>query len=74
MKRVYKIQGLDCAACAAKLERKLSKVKGVSDVNVDFMLQKTFVETDQDQLEEVFEEAEKVIRANVETCERICTN
>lgn len=74
MKRVYKIQGLDCAACAAKLERKLSKVKGVSDVNVDFMLQKTFVETDQDQLEEVFEEAEKIIRANVETCERICTN
>ena len=74
MKRVYKIQGLDCAACAAKLERKLSNVKGVSDVNVDFMLQKTFVETDQDQLEEVFEEAEKIIRANVETCERICTN
>ena len=74
MKRVYKIQGLDCAACAAKLERKLSKVKGVSDVNVDFMLQKTFVETDQDQLEEVFEEAERIIQANVETCERICTN
>ena len=74
MKRIYKVQGLDCAACAAKLERKLLKIKGVSDVNVDFMLQKTFVETDQQHTEEVFQKAEKVIKDNVLTCERVCTS
>ena len=33
-KRTYDIRGMHCAACAAKVERAVKKIAGVSDVNV----------------------------------------
>ncbi len=44
MTKIYKINGLDCANCAAKFERKLEKVKGVDEVNVDFISSKLIVD------------------------------
>ena len=38
MKKVYKLQNLDCANCAAKME------EGVKDANVNFIMQKMTVE------------------------------
>ena len=35
--RKYRITGLDCADCAAKLEGKLAEAEGVSAVNISFM-------------------------------------
>ena len=32
----YRIQNLDCAACAAKIEQGLKKTEGVEDAVVDF--------------------------------------
>ena len=32
MKKTYKLQGLDCANCAAKMERKIAKLDGVNSV------------------------------------------
>ena len=37
MKRVYKLEGLDCADCAAKLERKLAAIEGITSANINFM-------------------------------------
>ena len=37
MKINYTMQGLDCANCASKLERKVAKVAGVSEVSISFM-------------------------------------
>ena len=34
MKRNYRIDGLDCAHCAAKMEKNVSKVKGVKEVSI----------------------------------------
>ena len=34
MKKVLKIENLDCANCAAKLERRISKIDGVIKVRV----------------------------------------
>ena len=40
MKKVYKMQDLDCANCAAKMEREISKIDGVVKASVNFMTQK----------------------------------
>ncbi len=46
MTRTYKLEGLCCANCAAKIERKVAKIKGVSDVSLNFMMQKISLETE----------------------------
>ena len=37
MKKVFKMQDLDCANCAAKMENAIKKIDGVIDANVSFM-------------------------------------
>lgn len=40
MKAKYKIEGLDCANCAAKIEEAISKLDGVNSVRVSFLSEK----------------------------------
>lgn len=40
MKKKYKIEGLDCANCAAKIEEALGKLDGVESVSVSFLSEK----------------------------------
>ena len=40
MKKVYKMQDLDCANCAAKMENAIRKIEGVEECSVNFMMQK----------------------------------
>lgn len=54
MKQVLKIKGLDCAGCAAELERQISKMTGVASASVSFVNQKITVEYDvQETLEKI---------------------
>jgi Zn2+/Cd2+-exporting ATPase len=46
---VYHIDGLDCANCALKVERKLNKNELVSEVRVDFAKSKVFVKVNEEQ-------------------------
>ena len=39
MKTKIRLKNLDCAACAAELERVLAKIEGVNEVAVDFVRQ-----------------------------------
>lgn len=43
MKKTYQIE-VDCANCAAKMERAAQKTDGVADATVNFMMQKMIVE------------------------------
>ena len=61
MKKTYELEDLDCAACAAKMERKISKIKGVDSVKVNFLTQKMTVEADDAIFENVVDEALKLI-------------
>ena len=47
MKKTFKLQDLDCANCAAKMERAIQQVEGVISANVSFMTQKMNVEFDE---------------------------
>lgn len=42
----FRVKGLDCADCAAKLEKKLSLLEGVSSAKVNFGASKLTVEHD----------------------------
>ena len=37
MEKAFRIDGIDCANCAAKIERALSKLSNVEKVNINFM-------------------------------------
>ena len=62
MKKVIALQDLDCANCAAKMECAVKKVEGVSNANVNFMMQKMTVEIDSDQPHAVLAEIKKVCK------------
>lgn len=44
MKKIFKLEDLDCANCAAKMERAIAKVDGVESVSVNFFTQKMTLE------------------------------
>jgi len=52
MKRNYRIDGLDCAHCAAKMEKNVSKVKGVKEVSINFLTTKMMLDLEEDNLDE----------------------
>jgi zinc-transporting ATPase len=61
MKRVYKLEGLDCADCAAKLERKLAAIEGITSVNINFMTLKCTLEAEADKMNEIIDKAMEII-------------
>ncbi|MGN1002148.1 MAG: cation transporter [Oscillospiraceae bacterium] len=62
MKKTYRLEDLDCANCAAKMERNIKKIPGVTDASVSFLTQKMTIETDGDSQEEIMKEVVKVCR------------
>ena len=37
MKSKFRLEGLDCANCAAELERAIQKIEGIESVSISFM-------------------------------------
>ncbi len=55
------LQGLDCANCAAKMEKSIRKLEGVADASVNFITQKLIIHGEDDRMPEIIREAEKII-------------
>lgn len=68
MKKIYQLENLDCANCAAKIENAVREINGVTNASVSFMTQKLMIETDAD-LDQIMEEVKKVIRKVEPDCE-----
>ena len=62
MKKKFKLQDLDCANCAAKMEEAIKKIAGVSDASVSFMTQKMMIDAEDGRFDEIMEEVVKVSR------------
>lgn len=62
MKKVVRIKNLDCANCAAALERAVAKIDGVNSVNVSFIGEKMTLDYDENKnvLEEIKTTAKKL--------------
>lgn len=61
MKKSFKLENLDCANCAAKMERAIGKIDGVNECNISFMTQKMNIDATDDKFDDVIESAQKVI-------------
>ena len=62
MKKVLKLEGLDCANCAAELENRISKIDGVENVSVSFMMQRLTFECNEEIVKEKLKEIKKIIK------------
>ena len=51
MKVKFKIKGIDCANCAAELERAIQKIDGVTEASLSFMTEKLVMEIEDDRKE-----------------------
>ena len=58
MKKKFKLQDLDCANCAAKMEEAIKKIPGVIDASVNFMMQKMSIEADDDRFDDIMKQVQ----------------
>ena len=56
MKKTFKLQDLDCANCAAKMEEAIKKLDGVNDASVNFMMQKMTIDAEDSRFDEIMKE------------------
>ncbi len=62
MKKQFKLQDLDCANCAAKMETAIKKLDGVHDATVSFLTQKLTLDAEDDRFEEILDQVVKVCK------------
>ncbi len=62
MKKVFKLEDLDCANCAAKMERAIAKINGVNAVTVSFMTQRLSIDADDASFEDIMNQVVKVCK------------
>lgn len=68
MKKTFKMQNLDCANCAAKMEQAIGKIPGVISANISFMTQKLTLEYDESKEAEILAEAKKACQKVDRAC------
>lgn len=61
MKKTFRLEELDCAACAAKMETAIRKIPGVDSAYVSFVAQKLSIEAEDGLFPEILEKAVKII-------------
>lgn len=62
MRKVYKLEDLDCANCAAKMEDAIKKLDGVTNANVSFIMQKMTIEAADDRFDQIMKDVIKTIK------------
>lgn len=62
MRKSFKLQDLDCANCAAKMEAGIQNIDGVQSATISFMTSKLVLEADDDRFNDVLDEAERVCK------------
>ena len=62
MKKTFRLEGLGCANCAAKMEREINKIDGVQSATVNFMTPKMVIEGEDEKIETIVPAAEKIIK------------
>ena len=61
MKKTFTLDEVDCANCAARMERKINEIEGVIAASVSFMTQKLTIEADERDFDRILKEAQKAV-------------
>lgn len=56
MKKKFKLEDLDCANCAAKMEDAIKKIDGVNDATVSFLAQKMTIDAVDEKFDDIMKE------------------
>ncbi len=68
MRKSFKLQDLECANCAAKMEAAIAKIPGVNSANISFMTSKLVIDADDARFSDVLDEAQHAITAIEKDC------
>lgn len=68
MKRAYKLNNLDCANCASKMETEISKLPGVNKANISFMTQRLVIDANDSDFSNVINSAQQIISKHEPDC------
>lgn len=58
----YRLEGLDCANCAMKIEKGVQKINGVKEATVNFTSGKLTIDAEEDYLATIEQETKKVVK------------
>ncbi|MEG3066295.1 cation transporter [Acetomicrobium sp.] len=61
MKRAFKLEGLNCANCAEKIEREIKALEGVNFASVNFMTSKMVIEGDDARFDDIVKAAQRIV-------------
>lgn len=62
MKQTFILEGLDCANCAAKIERAVGSLDGVTSASVNFMTTKMTLELNDNDTEKTLQSVKKTVK------------
>jgi copper chaperone CopZ len=62
MKKKFILEGLDCANCAAKMEKGINELDGVKEATVNFMTRKLVIDGEDEKMPTIVQAAEKIIK------------
>lgn len=62
MRRIFKVENVDCANCALKMQNNVLKIDGVQSANLNFLTQRLTVEFDDSKIQTIVEELQTACR------------
>lgn len=62
VKKTFRMEDLDCAHCAAKMEEGIRKLAGVTEVSVNFLAQKMIIEAEEERFDDIMKQAARVVK------------
>ena len=68
MRKVFKMEDLECANCAAKMQDDIAKIDGVNSVNISFMTQKLTLDAEDERFDAILDAAQKAISKFEKDC------
>ena len=69
MKKTFKLDGEICGNCAAKIQDQISKLDGVNDAKVNFMLLKFTLDADDERFDNLLDESIRIFDKIEPDCE-----
>lgn|GEM_PF-248488 len=69
MRKTYRLEGLGCANCAAKMERAIGRLEGVKSATVNFLTTKLIIDAEDTEMDRIEQEARKIIKKIEPYCE-----
>ena len=60
MRKSFKLEDLECANCAAKMEADIAKISGVNSVTISFMTSKLTLDADDNQFNHILDQAQAI--------------